>query len=398
MEKRRTVAQDAAKGMMIIAVVFFHCYLMSFENPAAALSEFSVLNAFFPFILSSFFFYTGYNYVPKDRTFKEQIARRAKQLLIPLVFAAFTSIVIMSSMELIYDHANVGATFHAIGNSILYSLMSEPMAWMIGFPKDGSVVFSLVLSLGLLWFLYCLFICSVFFYLLVKHTNKKVSTLISVVVGLLAISFVLGQFVGTYLPYTVQCYPVVLAIMLMGAYLRQSRFLTKRISTKKGIIFHTINAIIAEGIVVGICFLAYYRSGATITGSLPGGKFDDQLKGLDAIIAFIFGIFGTYFIHTFARLVKKIPFLGAGLQWVGNHSAFFYLFHPIFLTFASIVFFKKQVIWGKDYGFAQAYIYVAFTIACLVVTCLIIDYIIKRRHIIIKMREEMENNKDPEDE
>lgn len=398
MEKRRTIAQDAAKGMMIIAVVFFHCYLMSYDNPSDALNEFSVLNAFFPFILSSFFFYTGYNYVPRGRTFKESVARRAKQLLIPMVFAAFISIVTLSSMELIYDHANVGATFHAIGNSILYSLMSEPTAWLIGFPKEGGVVFSLVLSLGLLWFLYCLFICSIFFYLLVKHTNKKLSTLISVIVALLAMSFVLGQFAGTYLPYTVQCYPVVLAIMLMGSYLRQSRFLTKRISTKKGVIFHTINAIIAEGIVVGICFLAYYRSGATITGSLPGGKFDDHLKGLDALIAFIFSIFGTYFIHTVARLIKRIPFLGKSLQWVGNHSSFFYLFHPIFLTFASIVFFQKKVIWGKEYGFAQAYIYVAFTIACLVLTCLLIDYIIKKRHIILKMREEMENNKDPEDE
>lgn len=394
MEKRRTVAQDAAKGLMIIAVVFFHCYLMTFENPAEALSQFSILNAFFPFILSTFFFYSGYNYVPKDRTFKEQVIRRAKQLLIPLVFSAFISIVILSSMELAYDHTNVGGTFHAIGNSILYSLMSEPLAWIIGFPQDGQVVFSLVLSLGLLWFLYCSFFCSIFFYLLVKHTNKKFTTYISVIIGLLAVAFVLGQFAGTYLPYTVQCYPVVLAIMLTGSYLRQSRFLTKRISTKRGVVFHTINALIAEGIVVGIGFLAYYRCGATITGSLPGGKFDDQLKGLDAIIAFIFSIVGTYFIHTVCRLIKRIPYVGKFFQWIGNHSAVFYLLHPIFLTFASIVFFQKKIV----LGIGQAYVYVSFTVFCLILVCLLIDFIIKKRNITIKIKEEVDNNKDPEDE
>lgn len=394
MEKGRTVAQDAAKGLMIIAVVFFHCYLMTFDNAADALSQFSILNAFFPFILSTFFFYSGYNYVPKDRTFKEQVARRAKQLLIPLVFSAFISIVVLGSMELAYNYDNVGATFHAIGNSILYSLMSEPLAWMIGFPKDGQVVFSFVLALGLLWFLYCLFICSIFFYLLVKHTNKKFTTFISVIIGLLGISFVLGQFVGTYLPYTVQCYPVVLAIMLTGSYLRQSRFLTKRISTKKGVIFHTINALIAEGLVVGIGFLAYYRSGATVTGSLPGGKFDDALKGLDAIIAFIFSIVGTYFIHTVCRLIKRIPYVGRFFQWIGNHSAVFYLLHPIFITLASIVFFQKR----RMFGIGQAFIFVAFTVACLILVCLLIDYIIKKRNIVIKIQKEIEDNKDPEDD
>jgi len=142
--------------------------------------NFNILTAFFPFLLSSFFFYTGYNFVPNERSFKDNILRRARQLLIPLVICFFISIVTIGAMELAFNHVDVKATFQDIGNTILYSLMSEPLSIMIGFPKDGGLINELVVALGLLWFLYTLFICSIPFYLLVKHTNKKVSTLVIV--------------------------------------------------------------------------------------------------------------------------------------------------------------------------------------------------------------------------
>lgn len=393
MEKKRTRAQDAAKGIMVIAVVFFHSYMMIFENHGDALASFNILMALFPFLLSTFFFYTGYNYVPNGKSFKENIGKRAKQLLIPLLFCYLISIVCMGAIELIYAHSDIGATFQAIGNSILYSLMSEALAQMIHFPQNGGILFSLVLSLGLLWFLYCLFICSVFFYLLVNFTNKRFENLISVVALLLILAFCLGEFVGVYLPYTVQCYPVVLAIMLTAAYLRKSHFLNRRILSKRDSVHHAINMILAEGLVVGTCFACHYHFGSVFTGSMPGGVFDYSLKGFDAFIIFGFSIIGTYFIHTLCRLIKHIPVVGISLQWVGNHSAIFYLFHPIPLMFAAIFFFQKQVIWG----IGQSFFYAGFTIMILVLICLLMDFIIKKKDIKRPIAEEFENNKDPED-
>ena len=391
--KHRTTAQDAAKGLMIISVIFFHCYLVTFAVPTDALGTFSVLSALFPFLLSSFFFYAGYNYTPNERTYKQNIARRAKQLLIPLVIAFVASTLLIGAIELIFHHDDVVGTFIAIGNTILYSLMSEPLAILSGFAQSHTVVFELVVALGLLWFLYALFICSIFFYLLVKHTNKSVPTLISVVVGLLLIAFCLGQFVGVYLPYTVQCYPVVLAIMLTAAHLRQYHFLNRRVTSKKDSILKGINVLIAEGIIVGICLVCYYQFGATTTGSLPGGKFDESLKGFDAFISFAFGILGTYFLHTVCRLIKHIPVVGKCLQWVGNHSAIFYLFHPIFLELAGVAIFQKKIIWGH----AQAYFYVAVIVTLLVLLCLLIDLIFKKRHHEEKIVEIVRKNEAPED-
>lgn len=395
MEKKRTRAQDAAKGLMIIAVVFFHCWLTVSANPQESLMTFNLLSAFFPFLISSFFFYTGYNYVPNGKSFKENIIKRAKQLLIPLVFCWVISIILISAMELAVNHSDIGATFQSIGNTILYSLMSQPMAMMLNFPQSGGVIFELVVALGLVWFLYALFICSIFFYLLVNHTNKNLFTLVSVDIVLLAMGFCLGEFVGTYLPYTVQCFPVILAIMLTASYLRQSHFLNRRILSKKDSLFHAINMIVAEGIVVGVCLICHYRAGAIFTGSLPGGQFDAQLKGFDAFISFLFSIVGTYFLHTLCRLLKHIPGVGRALQWVGNHSATFYLFHPIFMGLVSIVFFRRQVIWGQW----QAFFYVFTTVLLLTVTCLLLDLLVVKKDIkrVKQAVEEVDSNKAPED-
>jgi len=393
MNQHRTVAQDAAKGLMIISVIFFHCYLVTFAIPGEALTKFNILGALFPFLLSSFFFYAGYNYKPNERTFKQNVARRAKQLLLPLVFAFIISTVLISAIELAFNHSDIKGTFTLIGNTLLYSLMSEPLAIISGFAQTHGVVYELVIALGLLWFLYALFICSIFFYLLVKHTNKSLPTLISVDVVLLLIAFCLGQFVGVYLPYTVQSYPVILAIMLTAAYLRQYNFLNRKVVSKKDSLLKGINMLIAEGIIFGTCFLCNRLFGSTLTGSLPGGKFDEVLRGFDAFIAFGFSILGTYFIHTLCRLIKFIPVVGKSLQWIGNHSAIFYLFHPIFLDLTGVVIFQKKIVWGH----VQAFFYVGIIVILLTGVCFLFDLIFKKKHNNERAVEQVRKIEDPED-
>ena len=393
MENTRTGAQDSAKGFMIMAVVFFHCYIMTFERPTDALADFNVLFAIFPYILASFFFYAGYNYKANQRTVGQNITRRAKQLLIPMVAAFIISAITISTMELIYDHHDIGATFLAIGNSVLHGLMSDPLAVMINFPQNGGEIYPLYLALGLLWFLYALTICSVFFYLLVKFTNKRLENLVSVVIGLLVLAFCIGQFVGVYLPYTVQCYPVILAIMLTAAYLRKSHFLNRRLRRPRDYVFHGINMIVAEGIIVGTCFICHYQLGAMLTGSLPGGMFDPVLKGFDAIIGYVFAILGTYFIHTLCRLIKLVPVVSVVLEWFGNHSAIFYLFHPIFIDLVAIVIFRKQRMWG----IGQAFFYVAVVVLLLSGLCLLIDLIVKKKKLDQAYKEERNSDREDED-
>lgn len=85
--------------------------------------------------------------------------------------------------------------------------------------------------------------------------------------------------------------------------------------------------------------------------------------------------------------------MGKCLQWIGNHSAIFYLFHPIFLTLTMIVVFQKKIVWGMW----QSIFYLAVTLTFLTGVCLLIDFIVKKKKIVQPIKEEVENNKDPED-
>ena len=391
-EKKRTVAQDAAKGLMIISVVFFHCYLVCLPDPSAGLTIFNLLSCFFPFLLSSFFFYTGYNYKDRGRSIKESIIRRTKQLIIPMIVVFFINTILIGSMVLAMDHADIGKTFQTIGETVLFCILSQPLAMFVGVPASGIISFEIHLAIGILWFILVLYICSIFFYILVPHTNKNLVTLISVDILLLLMSFAMGQFISPYLPFTVQCYPMILALMLTAAYLRQWHFLNRRVESKKHSILMGVNAIVAEGLIVGTCLLCHYQFGAFFTGSLPAGQFDPALGGFDAIISFFFGILGTYFLHTLCRLIKHIPVVGFALAYIGNHSSTFYLFHPIFVVLVSTVIFQKNIVMG-DF---QPFFYVFVVVVLLVGLCLLLDFIVKKKHIERPIVEEINANKDEE--
>ena len=211
------------------------------------------------------------------------------------------------------------------------------------------------------------FICGVCCFLLNKLTRVA-----SIIVLCLLIAFCLGEFAGVYLPYTVQCYPVALAMMLLAAYLKKFNFLDREYKTKKDVLLTVTNVLVAEGIIVGIGLVGYYILGSTMIGSLPGGKFDDNLKGFDAFFAFVIGFLGTFVIHHISRLINKVPIISFILDWYGQHSSYVYLLHPIFLSFIHFVMFGGTVIVG---GF-QPYAYSFITIGMLVAIFIVVDFII----------------------
>ena len=366
--KRNTNTQSIVKGLLITSVIFFHATMFSdLPNYANVLSEFSILMTLFPFLMMVFFFYAGYNYTPGKRSIGQNIKRRALQLLIPLVITFVVSILLIMAIKV-----PNGESMEGIKNAILYSLMSEPLSLMIGFPSNGVLTFDLVLGLGLLWFLYALFIVSVFFFLIVDYAIKKPARLFSIIFGLLLIGFSLGQFVGTYLPYTVQCYPVVLAMMLLAAYLKKFNFLDRKVESKRDLGYIIINTVAAEAVVAGIGLFGYFTYQSTMVGALPGGMFNSRIKGYDAFISFGIGLLGTYAIHQISRILNIVPVISNVLDWYGRHSSYVYLLHPICLSFIHTIMFGQ----GKIMGGATPYVYTFITIGMLVVIFLLIDFII----------------------
>ena len=229
------------------------------------------------------------------------------------------------------------ATLYNIKQSFVYVTMSEPWALMSGF-DISTFNFDLAVCIGVCWFLYTLWIVSCIFYLIVDFVNEKISRHIITVALLLFISFLIGQFVGPYLPFTIQCYPVVLAIMLTAAYLKKLNFLDKEKSTAA----ICTKVITFELIIILISTICYFAFGANLVGSLMGGRFNSSIKGLDAFVAYIFAILGTYIIHNVSKLISKIPAISSLFEKFGENSAYIYITHGIVISYIDTLIFKKN--------------------------------------------------------
>ena len=322
--------QNIAKGILICSVIFFHSKLFI---DYSTLNSFNILFLIFPCLMGIFFFYSGYNYNPEKRTPKESIIRRTKQLLLPIPIIWGLSTILVVPM-LLLTHS---ATLYNIKQSFVYVIMSEPWALLSGF-DISTFNFDLTVCIGVYWFLYTLWIVSCIFYLIVDFVNEKLSRHIIIVALLLFISFLIGQLVGPYLPFTIQCYPAVLAIMLTAAYLKKSSFLDKEESKAK----MCTKVIAFELIIVLISTICYFAFGANLVGALMGGRFNSSINGLDAYIAYIFAILGTYIIHSISKLISKIPVVSSIFEEFGKNSALVYITHAIIISYVDTLIFHKN--------------------------------------------------------
>ena len=328
--KKTNNIQNIAKGILICSVIFFHSKIFI---DYSVINNFNILFLVFPCLMGVFFFYSGYNYKPEKRTPKESIIRRTKQLLLPIPIIWGLSTILVVPMLLLTN----SATLYNIKQSFVYVTMSEPWALMSGF-DISTFNFDLAVCIGVCWFLYTLWIASCIFYLIVDFVNEKLSRHILTVALLLFISFLIGEFVGPYLPFTIQCYPVVLAIMLTAACLKKSNFLDKEESTAA----MCTKVIVSELIIILISTICYFAFGANLVGALMGGRFNSSINGLDAFVSYIFAILGTYIIHNISKIFSKIPIISGLLDKFGENSAYVYITHGIIISYIDTLIFKRN--------------------------------------------------------
>ena len=368
-KKIRSNVQDMVKGALIIAVIFFHSTL--YGNPTSY-AEFNIVFCLFPCLMGVFFFYTGYNYTIGKRKPIENIKRRTKQLIIPLVIMLFVATILVGGLQLLYKQTD----FTGIWQSLLQFFYSEGgvALWK---PNLSNLNYDLALSVAILWYLYTLYIVSVFFYLIVDKVIIKLSRFIPLVSSLVILSFVLGQFVGPNLPYALQSWPLILAMMLTGAYLSQRKALDRPLDNKKSIMIAIGQMILAEGVIFGLSLLCYFAFGATTVGALAGGSFNGIIKGFDALVAYVMALFGTILVHTIMRLLNKIKILSLFFGYLGKHVALVYVTHPIFISYI------HTIIFGRNFGvlgWFQPYAYTILTLILFIGISLLFGMLINKKN------------------
>ena len=176
-KEEKSNIQYMVKGALIIAVVFFHAFLYGNNY---AYQTFTMAFCIFPCIMGVFFFYSGYNYTVGKRRPIENIKRRTLQLLLlPLLIMFFVSTLLVGGLQLITKNTDM----EGIWQAIKYFLFSEGgvIMWKIDISKAN---FDTLLAVGLLWYLYALYILSVIFYLIVDKVLIKLRNFIIVVLCL----------------------------------------------------------------------------------------------------------------------------------------------------------------------------------------------------------------------
>ena len=243
-------------------------------------------------------------------------------------------------------------------------------------PDVSKANYDLHLPITCLWYLYTLYIVSIVFYLIVDKTIIKLSRFLLLVSALLILSFITGQFIGHTLPYAIQSLPLMLAIMLTGAFFAKRKELDRPIENAKTKNIIIILTIAGEGIVFGFSMLCYFAFQAPMVGALAAGAFNDVIKGFDAFITFIMTISGTFFIHNLMRLLSKVKFLSIFFGFFGKRVALLYVTHPIFLSYI------HTIIFGRDYhvlGKFQPYAYMLLTLILFTGISLLISLITKKK-------------------
>ncbi|MCR5079060.1 MAG: acyltransferase family protein [Bacilli bacterium] len=309
--KKRMVEQDIAKGFAILLVTLMH--LLILEKTA-----FNIAGGLFGFIMSSFFLLAGYNYKP-GRTYKENIVKRIKQILIP--FAIYVCIIVIGFT--LYFTLSGQVSFADAMETYGYSLLGSKFATQAGMANKFMEIYR---STMVSWFIIMLFNASFLFYAVVDWALKDIKNFLSVNAGLIIFTMVFG-FLDFSLPLYLAEAPAIASIMLFGA-----MFKKYNVFELGGLKYRIINCIVAYALYIG---MALSFKGA---GYIMGGKLMRDYGAWEVLITLAYSILGTYSFLGLCKLLSYVKPLRFVFTWLGNNSMYILILHqPIAIIVREIM-------------------------------------------------------------
>ena len=377
-EKKRDYAQDIAKGIGILLVVFVHIV----DYP----KWYEIIMAITGVWLMPFFFtLSGYYYHPGARKPAESIRRRAVQLMKPYFIYSGCIWLLTTIYNLITTTANLGfwtalwenvkqyLTFLFSRNSlVLVGLAEKGMGTPIA---DGIGFTGLVVPF---WFIMMMFMADIIFYLIADFALAKMKRFISVTSGLILLTFLLNvlvEAIGFGLPWNIQNVPMAVALMLFGAMFGQNKLLSKEFTKPKWMV---INSLAILGV---IALIQWQFPGA---GSFSAGVFV-YFGSVEVFPAVLLGVISPFMAVSFSRLINKIPVLNKALIWVGLRTLPILLVHMFISKFIGLftgIDAKMMMGKGLEKGamFGESCLNLLITIAIIVLYRIVWEFILKKIH------------------
>ena len=358
--KKRMEEQDVAKGIAIFMVMALHILVIQSEF-------YQVVAVFSGFIMGLFFFLSGFNYKP-GRTYKENVIKRIKQMVIP--FVIYISIVsFISGLYLILTNQ---ATFLQILETFCYDMLGSQFSTQIGL-TTACILFHRNIMIG--WFIIMLITASFIFYAVVDLCLKNMYSFISINILLLSITILLG-YLNFSLPFYLREATTIASIMLFGALFKKYKVFQ---STNK--MWIIINSIIAYGLYIGMALI--FRGG----GFIMGGKLLNSFGPLEGLITLVYAIFGSYAFLNFCKLLTKVKWLKFVLTYLGNYSVYYLLLHQLVKFFLQEMFnyHPTAMMMSSEVTEGMSFLILFLTIVVITLYIILLNFIKK------KIKENKEN-------
>lgn len=324
---------DAARGIGMMLVVIGH---------SAGLNKY--LSYFF---VQLFFVLSGCVYRP-GRSYGEQVAKKAKRLLIPYFSC---------NAVLLAFYALTGRSWEETKFSALGVLYSRACLYNASTTPDADNIFFFNIANGASWYLTAFFVTALVFHLVIDRCLEDKKFLAGCIAVLMALAMALAE-LPVLLPWSIDIASSAAIFMILGALLIKGGFFEK-----------DWNIGWIAGVIVSYIVLAEVNPGLNTSVREYG------IYGRWSVPFYIaLGFCGSVLCIWAAKLVQD-TFVGTFLVYIGNHTIILLSFHILVLELFGIVagrLFDVGALTGAAYA-----LYHIIRISVSICACLVLDKMIE---------------------
>lgn len=319
---------DVAKGIGVLLVIVGHCLVYK-----------PVVSVIYSFHVPMFFVLSGL-FVKTEDNILEYTSKKIKQLIVP--YLVFFCIGALLTFIIPSTRSNIG--FGRVFKGLIYADASE-------------------FAVGPIWFLMCLFVCSVYFYILDKTIFRKNNVLLMAIV--LVVLYSLGSnfdviwetTLGRYIPYWP---PFKLDLAIVAVVFYSIGYLLKD---------YILNCKIKLSLFIVCAISTLFLSWTN--GSVAMGNYNDSTLFL------LFSLTGTILIVYIADKIKESKLL----LFIGKISLIIFVLHAIIMRLYSLCLDKCEI-------YNNIVASVIKTIVVTIVTVLITFFYKKIKSVILEKKNE----------
>ncbi len=315
MEKtnKRYIAVDIMKGIGIVVVMIYHLVYRQQDGFADHLIR-SAIWLFMPL----YFIISGYLSDSKGRTVPQQLLRKVKNILVPVVISCCILLVLGGIYCVLFHDFTMTDWIRDVVHTFLRPEFSEKL-----FPEwgTGGILF---LNISPVWFIWTMMWAELLF---IPLADKVISD--EKKTGITAVILILIQ-IPLYiciepLSWSLNLVPIYVVCMLVGARVREGNVI-ERLDNNK--IPAWASLLFAAGILVLHVYM-YYQVGLdwVYAGTLGTTGPDGGRGWMDVLIFPIQAMLGGIAIYAISDVLAGWRKIGEALAWVGRHSLAFLCYH-----------------------------------------------------------------------